>query len=402
MKKLLLTLFASFLFSACGGVFTPKEVQVSENLPRITSIKYISDMTSVALEWNNVSSLAIDGFYIYRSSVNEPQMKKIATINDALTTHYVDKNLEPNTTYVYMIQSFSKQGFVSLEGASVEAKTLERPAAIPFIQASENLANAVKLIWRPHPDTRIKSYVIQRNSARNNKFETIAEVNGRLNAEYIDTKLKPDQNFSYRVYAKTYDNVYSEPSEIVSSNTKALPPSVTNLSASVDLANKIVLNWDNTDFKDFAYYKIYSSSATLVPFTTLAKTQNTNYEDIINEAGKKKRYKVTIVDKDGLESPMPKEAIEGMTLGRPSAPIINLTAVQNNGVELAWVDTDNRARSYIVKRYGGDRDAVFKDITQKSLVDSNVIPGVSYRYEVISVDENGLESEPSKRVKIGN
>jgi len=402
MKKVLLSIFVSFLLSACAGLFTPKQIQVNESLPRITSLKYISDMTSIAFEWDNVSSQAIDGFYLYRSSPSDSAMKKVATINDSLATHYVDKNLEPDTTYIYMMQSFSKQGFISLDGTRIEAKTLPRPEAIPFIQASQNLAGAIKLIWRPHPDNRIKSYIVQRNSGKNGSFEEIAEVNGKLNAEYIDTKLKPEQSFSYRVYAKTYDNVYSEPSQIVSSTTKPLPPGVENLSASIDLANKIVLSWDNVDFKDFAYYKIYSSLATLIPYTTLAKTQGTSYEDIINEPGKKKRYKVTVVDTDGLESAMPKDGVEGATLGRPSAPIINLTAAQNNAVELGWVDTDARARSYIVKRYGGTQDAIFKDITQRSLRDDTITQGVNYRYEVISVDENGIESEPSKRVKIGN
>lgn len=402
MKKVLLSIFVSFLLSACSGVFTQKQVQVNENLPRIANLKHISDMTSIAFEWDNVSSQAIDGFYLYRSAPGESAMKKIATINDSLATHYVDKGLEPDTSYVYMMQSFSKQGFISLDGAHIEARTLPRPEALPFVQASQNLAGAIKIIWRPHPDTRIKSYIVQRNSGRNGAFEEIAEVQGRLNAEYIDTKLKPEQSFSYRVYAKTYDNVYSKPSEIVSSTTKPLPPGAQNVSASIDRAGKIVLSWDEVNFTDLAYYKIYSSSATLIPYTTLAKTRSTSYEDIITEPGKKKRYKVTVVDKDGLESAMPRNGVEGMSLGRPGAPVINLTAVQNGAVELGWVDTDARARTYIVKRYGGGSDAIFKDITQRSLTDNTATQGVNYRYEVISVDENGIESEPSKRVKIGN
>lgn len=400
MKKLLMIIVSVFYLSACStAMFQQKEIQVSENLPRIDEIKHISDMTSIAFEWQNVAASNIDGFYLYRGTGAE--MKLIATIKDKHQTHYVDRNLEPNTTYTYMLRTFSKAGFISQDGAIINATTLPRPEAIPFIQASQNLASAIKIIWRPHPDTRIESYEVQRNSGRNGEFEKIASIRGRLNVEYIDSDLKPEQNFVYRVFAITYDKVYSEPSAEVSSTTKALPPSVQYLSASTDLAGKIALQWDNEYFADFAYYKIYASSSALLPFTNIAKTTTNSYEDYVEDIGKKKSYKVTIVDKDGLESPMPKESVQGMTLGRLNAPVITLSAVRANGIEIGWENNDSRSVEYIVKRYGGQKDAIFKGLKTRNFTDTSAENGVVYKYEVIAVDINGIESEPSGKIKVG-
>ena len=66
--------------------------------------------------------------------------------------------------------------------------------------------------------------------------------------------------------------------------------------------------------KKLSYYKIYSTSNKFLPYTYLIKTTSNSYEDLINENGATRYYKITIVDKDGLESKKPGEPVVGMTL----------------------------------------------------------------------------------------
>ncbi|EAI6143411.1 ferrous iron transporter A [Campylobacter upsaliensis] len=390
----------TLLFSACSvaELTTPKQTQLNESLPKVQSLKSISDLSNVAFEWEPLYSENIQGFYLYRSSEKEPQMKLVATIKDKFQTHYVDTKLESGTKYQYMMKTFNEQGHFSEEGQVIEIATQPRPEPLAFVQAITNLPERIKLIWRPHTDLRVNAYIIEKKKVEDKKFAKIGEVKNRLSAEFID-EVKANENFLYRVSALTFDGVQSEPSEVLNSTSKALPPEITHLSASNDLNGKIMLSWDAPVYEDFSYFKIYATSSSFLPFTLLAKTDKNSYEDIVQGAGESKQYKITMVDKDGLESPMPKKGVEGKTLGLPASPSIILAQITSEGIVLEWVDNDNRAVEYEVKRYGGEQNAVFKGIKEKRLRDIKALAGVEYSYEVIAIDELGQRSAPSSKVK---
>ncbi|EAK1780985.1 fibronectin type III domain-containing protein [Campylobacter upsaliensis] len=390
----------TLLFSACSvaELTTPKQTQLNESLPKVQSLKSISDLSNVAFEWEPLYSENIQGFYLYRSSEKEPQMKLVATIKDKFQTHYVDTKLESGTKYQYMMKTFNEQGHFSEEGQVIEIATQSRPEPLAFVQAITNLPERIKLIWRPHTDLRVNAYIIEKKKVEDKKFAKIGEVKNRLSAEFID-EVKANENFLYRVSALTFDGVQSEPSEVLNSTSKALPPEITHLSASNDLNGKIMLSWDAPVYEDFSYFKIYATSSSFLPFTLLAKTDKNSYEDIVQGAGESKQYKITMVDKDGLESPMPKKGVEGKTLGLPASPTIILAQITSEGIVLEWADNDNRAVEYEVKRYGGDQNAIFKGIKEKRLRDIKALAGVEYSYEVIAIDELGQRSAPSSKVK---
>ncbi|EAJ4505948.1 fibronectin type III domain-containing protein [Campylobacter upsaliensis] len=390
----------TLLFSACSvaELTTPKQTQLNESLPKVQSLKSISDLSNVAFEWEPLYSENIQGFYLYRSSEKEPQMKLVATIKDKFQTHYVDTKLESGTKYQYMMKTFNEQGHFSEEGQVIEIATQPRPEPLAFVQAITNLPERIKLIWRPHTDLRVNAYIIEKKKVEDKKFAKIGEVKNRLSAEFID-EVKANENFLYRVSALTFDGVQSEPSEVLNSTSKALPPEITHLSASNDLNGKIMLSWDSPVYEDFSYFKIYATSSSFLPFTLLAKTDKNSYEDIVQGAGESKQYKITMVDKDGLESPMPKKGVEGKTLGLPASPSIILAQITSEGIVLEWADNDNRAVEYEVKRYGGDQNAIFKGIKEKRLRDIKALAGVEYSYEVIAIDELGQRSAPSSKVK---
>ncbi|MCR2059442.1 fibronectin type III domain-containing protein [Campylobacter helveticus] len=391
----------TLLFNACSvaELTTPKQTQLNESLPKVQSLKSMSDISNVAFEWEPLYGENIQGFYLYRSSEKEPQMKLVATIKDKFQTHYVDTKLESGTKYRYMMKTFNEQGHFSEDGQMIEISTQPRLEPLAFVQAITNLPKRIKLIWRPHTDLRVNAYIIERKRVEDKEFEKIGEVKNRLSAEFIDEDLKPNQNFQYRIIALTFDDVKSEPSEVLNSVSKALPPEVAHLSASNDLNGKIVLSWDAPAYEDFSYFKIYATSSSFLPFTLLAKTDKNTYEDIVQGAEESKRYKITMVDKDGLESPMPQNSVEGKTLGLPASPSIILAQSTSEGIILEWVDNDSRAVEYEVKRYGGEQNAIFKGIKEKRLKDVKALAGVEYSYEVISIDELGQRSQPSSKVK---
>ena len=407
MKKFYLSLCLSvltLLFSACGAsnslsFSSNKEVLVNESLPKIENLKSLSDITSIAFEWESLYDENVKGYYLYRIDEEGGAFKLVGTIKDKFQTHYVDTKLNPGTKYSYMMKTFNEQGHISEDGKVIEVSTALRLEALAFVQAITNLPNRIKLIWRPHTDFRVSSYIIERANGGSNEFKKLAEVKNRLSAEYIDYDLKPNESFNYRVFALSFDGVKSEPSEILSSTSKALPPQIEHLSASFDGSEKIILSWDTPLYDDFAYYKIYATSSSFLPYTLLAKTDKNSYEDIVEGAGKSKYYKVTMVDKDGLESAMPKEGVEGKTLDLPLSPSIILAQITNEGINLEWIDNDSRAVEYEIRRYGGNENAIFKGVKEKRLRDIKALAGIEYSYEIIAIDAAGLRSKPSNKVK---
>ena len=131
----------------------------------------------------------------------------------------------------------------------------------------------------------------------------------------------------------------------------------------------------------------------------LAKTSNNSYEDLINTNGSKRYYKVTFVDKDGLESQSQDKSVVGQTLSQDLAPVLNAPIINNNTVVLNWSTGANVAK-FTVERSGGGSQKVVENILSSSYVDSDVIKGTRYTYQIYSVDEYGIGSIKSNKISV--
>ncbi|MDA3908512.1 MAG: hypothetical protein PF437_05445 [Sulfurimonas sp.] len=291
MKKLIVLISLSVLIlfvSGCQNTLQPPAKPViDQSLPILSNIKFLTEVTEVGFEWEPSSDERVSGYYIYRSNpeVTNGKLTRIATIKDKYSSHFVDTKLKPQTEYSYQFSTYSQAKRESRQSETLVAKTQPLIESISFLKAITGLPNRVKLIWRPHTSQRVEGYIIERNEFSSTKWEELASVNGRLTAEYIDSGLKENRVFRYRVKVKTYDGLISKESEIVQAGTKPLPIGIKNLSASRDIPKKIVLNWSASTEKDFSYYKVYRAINPLLFYTYLAKTKDITYEDLLNENG---------------------------------------------------------------------------------------------------------------------
>lgn len=372
----------------------PKKQSTNEHLPMINSFNTISDMTQIAFEWQRVDDPEVAGYEIYRAQ-NGEELKKIATIKDKYATHYVDTKLSPATTYEYAMATYDKNGASSLLGTRYSVQTEQALGAVEFVQVLSDLPTRAKVIWAPHDDVRVSGYIIERNDMSENKWKKIAEVKGRLVAEYIDTNLIPAHTYSYRIIAKTSDGVKSAVSEQGSANVKPLPHEVLNLIASSKEPKKIVLSWERSPEEDIKHYVIYSARSNYLPATKLATTQDTRYEDYIDSNGATRYYKVTAVDITGGESPKQEAYVQGSTLPAPNEPSISTARYNGASVELAW-SGDSRSRSYKIYKKSKS-GAVIIPATSTSYYDGDIEMGQSYTYEISALDEYGLESDKSRK-----
>ena len=407
LMKITSLLFLILLISGCStknGLLDTTEPKIDDTLESIQSksVRNISDITAIAFEWQKVDDSRVDGYNIYRANTQEEgaKLSHIALINNKYSTHFVDDDLEPNTKYIYALSSNTAQGYESKPTSSVEVSTLDRPSAVSFIQAISNLPRQIKILWRPHTNQSIEYYKVQRSTPQTSEWDTLKTLDGRLQSEFIDTKLEDNIVYIYRVTAYTFEDIASYPSEIVRAQTKALPEGVNNLIASTNQPRKILLNWQAAENKDVIRYNIYRNNTPDGSFSYLKSVSNETlmYEDFINKDGKTFFYKLTATDIDNLESSLNNNSVMGITLPKLNKPTLTLAQIQGEKAILNWQKGDDRAVSFnvykTIKNSMFDvKEEKFTNVTDVRFEDNDIVRGVEYQYSVESIDEYGIISE---------
>lgn len=401
------------LFSGCNPQpETPTERKINQALPAVesSSVLFLSDYTSVALEWKAVKEPEIQGYYIYRSNMNldGTKMRRVKEVHNKYSNHYLDKDLEPNMKYAYRITTFNDKNEESTETEPVLVQTLPLFESVSLLEAISNLPRQIKIQWRPHTDPRISHYLLETSDPQNPKWRQFKKVEGRYNAEYIQDDLGDNEVHMYRIKAVTFDGIVSKPSEMVTATTKPLPDQVVSLTASNDIPKKIRLSWGKSPTVDVISYNIYRASSVDGSYAKLgtAPVEHNIFEDMIDEDGKAYFYKLTTVDKDGLESNV-KDAQPkmGQTLAKPAMPIISLALQQDGKVILNWKAGDDRAISYNiykekVESWSSSEKLVIPNVEGLRFEDMEVQRGVKYKYSIQAVDQYGLVSQRTKESTI--
>jgi fibronectin type 3 domain-containing protein len=390
------------MLNGCLNPSAPRKPVVDPNLPTITDVRTLPDITQIALEWSPVHDLKVEGYHIYRAEAdnNNGSLDRVATINDRYTAHFTDTNLYPETKYIYRISTFSKDKLESNPSENIRVTTRNSIEPLPFVQAMMGLPGRIKVIWRPHPSERVSAYVVERNDFSSTKWTHLATVEGRLSAEYIDSGLDGSKSYRYRVMAKTHDGILSIPSQVVDAQTKPLPPVIENIKTTRDLPKKIVLSWNASPSNNILHYNVYRANFSNLFYTLLVKTKATSYEDVIKDDGVARYYYVTVTDKDGLESLRQNIPAMGSTLEAPLPPAINVTKHDGTSILIGWYDTSNRADRYRIERASKSGTLTYINVMRNTFVDNDVKPGTEYTYTVYTIDANGLVSKPSSKAVI--
>jgi fibronectin type 3 domain-containing protein len=418
MKRLVKILLAGSLlwFSGCSvNQLQKKEVikpKIDHNLPKInsTSIKFIPDINAISLEWQGYEEANVYGYHIYRSNLQQDgeKLKRIATIKNRYSNHYLDdEDLKPNTTYLYAISVIGPNDTESIISDAVKINTYPVIEPVSLLIAKSNLPRSVKLFWRPHTNIAVNKYIIERKSLQGDKWSRLKIIKNRLNAEYIDTRLKDDTTYSYRIKAMRFDGIVSEPSKVAIATTRALPKGGLNLKATINQPRNITLHWEMTQDPNVVKYNIYHSSSANGYYNLLvsAPVDTNTFEDKLNENGKIKFYKITTVDKDGLESDLKTiTPVMGKTIAQPVKPTITLALIQDNKVILNWKSGDNRAVAYNIYKkidrgfFQPSEIKVIKNIQGLRFEDGDIVRGVTYKYSIEAIDKDGIVSQKTDEV----
>jgi len=398
----------AILIAGCstGGPKTYTEPKIDETLPTPQNVKVLSGITSVAFEWDKIDDTAVEGFVIYRSE-DEGKLFKVAKTDSRFSTHYVDSGLKPDQGYSYRLTTYNAKDFESEPSKMVTVKTQDIPEAISYIDKVENLPRMAKLIFRPHTDPSIVGYKIERQTPQKKEWKEIASLEGRLNAEFIDTGLEDDKVYEYRIFAARFDGIKSYPSNTVSTVTKKLPPRILDAEASKNIPKKIKVVWLAPKNANALTYNIYTSDFHDGPFQKKTTVDATEYVDILENDGKVVYYKITATDKDGLESKMPEISLQGSTKAKPLTPTIIKADIVNSVPVIEWSSRDVNVVEFKVTRkkilgYFSKESVDFTGIKERKFTDTNegFVPNVEFQYSITAIDNDGIESVPSEKVSL--
>lgn len=403
LAKAVSALFLAAIISGCGTkddlLDRPK---IDPNLPKPSNVRTMSDRGSIGFEWDYASNPAIEGYKIYRSKEGM-ESEHIATLKDRFVSHYADSELKPETMYSYRFSSYTKDGIESDATPVVSVKTAPVLEPISFIAAVNNLPKRAKIVWRPHVSPDVVEYLIQKSGENDKNWDDIAKVSPRLMAEYIDTKVSSGKLYRYRVIAKTFDGSYSKPSEAVTVSTKELPLPVTSIYATKNLPKQISVTWESPQQKEFEKFNLYRADKPESKFDLVYSGVEKKFLDKIDGDGEVRYYKVSVVDKDGLESPFELSAT-GVTRPKPLTPTFTLATIRENRVHLAWSSAEKEAVTFkITKKWGGflsKQSITFTDIKGFSFEDKDVDLGQKYQYYIEAIDVDGIVSRPSDEVEL--
>ncbi len=408
---------AAFLLilSGCGVTPKPKEKVVIDNsLPivKLTQSGTFIDMNAIAFEWSSIEDERVEGIYIYKQTIGEKISKQAKvsgpshykTINNRFATHFVDRNVKPDTGYIYSFKTFSKEAESKMSKEKV-INSLPVLQSVVWIKSIPNMPRTAKIIWRPHTNQKVKSYLVERRTLAESKWKRIAKIDGRLSAEFIDMNLKDSFVYKYRVRVLTFDGIISTPSDIVKVVTKKLPISIKNINATTDLPKKIDITWEKSTTEDFARYYLYRAEKSNGSYKLIAKLYNNRFTDSIDEDGKEFFYRVSAVEKDGLESIYDRISVQGVTLVKPATPTLAEARLIGGKIEISWNPGDKRAKSFTVikKVKTGWFDAEIEEfvgITGNKFIDAEIGPNITYYYKVYASDKYSIKSKPSIEIEI--
>jgi Zn-dependent protease with chaperone function/fibronectin type 3 domain-containing protein len=207
----------------------------------------------VPLTWDKAPISIIQSYNLYKSekAKTEPEFyKNIAGLN---SVEFNDTIVENGKTYYYCLSSVDVYNNESEKSKIIKVKTKSAPVLIRGLKI-ENSDKSVKLKWS-NSKNRIKNGKINiyRSSGDDNLilYETIHV--GEL--EFIDKKVKKENEYKYCVRVESLDGLLSKSSNIVGCKIEKEGSEEVVLAGSYKKMSKIVyLKWENPENEKFEIY----------------------------------------------------------------------------------------------------------------------------------------------------
>ncbi len=345
-----------------------------------------STQNAVSLSWSAATDdVGVEGYTIYR---NDNELATTADLN------YTDNTVAYGITYSYAVSAYDADGYVSERTAAIEVEILDitDPSVPAGLTITSQTSNSLSLSWSSSTDNvGVTGYNIYRDGA------FLAGVSGLT---FTDDDVTAGNTYAYEVSALDAAGNESSPSgevtaEIAEAGDTEAPTIPAGLTLQVLATEVVQLTWNaSNDNTGVTGYNVYRNEA------LLGTTALTSYTDSTIVQGNTYEYTITAFDAAGNESaPASPVSVGGTDVVPPSVPAgLMVLSVAEAGISIAWHNaTDNvEVTGYNIFR-DGDMHGTAEDT---SMLDVDVVPGLTYVYRVSAFDAAGNESGQSDPLTI--
>ncbi len=360
----------------------------------------------VALTWTAPRSDGVVEYIVERTASGSGSWRRVgsSTVPSFRDGGVKGCDLADSTTYRYRVVAKNRVGAEGAPSQEVEAKTLPPPAKVVDFRAVTDQVRCAPLSWRESPEADVSGYEIERAEGEDAAFGPHVAVGKSGTFEDGKRKegdLKDGVVYRYRIRAVNPVGGQGEWSDVATVLTKPMPKVPTGLATTRDVAGKVSLKW-NANAEDFVNgYDVESRSENGWFRSTVAeKTAACAAEDNGLKAGEIRLYRIRALDRYGRASDWSAE-VQGAARPLPDPPR-DIRAVRvDNGYKITFApprDGMTEFRIYRKKFMGSD---LVKTIKTKEVTIDAPPAGETEDMVVTAVDECGLESVQSEKVRIG-
>ncbi|MDE5925189.1 MAG: fibronectin type III domain-containing protein, partial [Helicobacter sp.] len=289
---------------------SPFSETISAKTHSISAVSYVEAISNyprkVKIIWNPHQDTRVSGYIVERRDKNG-NWQEISKIQNRLLVEYLDTKLDDGTTYEYQIYAYNANGSRSLPSKSVQATTKPKPVQITNFKATNNIPKQINLSWNLHKNPEVTSYKILRSSFISSFYTTLATLPSNTDS-YQDLIGKDGEQYSYKIVATDKDGIDSLETGPISGSTLAVPNAPNITYARIENGS-VVLKWNPTDNRATEYIVYKKDSLFFGETLRYNKVLTTEFIDKEVKAGEKYYYRVSAIDKNGLESKTSQEVV---------------------------------------------------------------------------------------------
>lgn len=402
------------------GTFSP-EVGVTTLPPPSTpeGLTAASDeLRCVPLVWNASEDPFVEGVEVWRRALDdEGDGEKLAWVQGKENLRYLDGGGNPGKLgddqgFAYRLVARNGVGSRSEPGEWVEARTRMKPPMVLGVDAESGLPRRVKVSWLASEDEAVNAYRIERAEG-DGDFAELVMVEGRGTESFVDvgtetssffggTKQHPltdGARYRYRVVAVNPAGAVSEMAAEAEAVTKEVPVAPKAPRVVSNLPGKIRVEWAAPESEDVSGY-ILEGSDSNGAWKERARGPERSFTEEELPPNTSRRYRLRVVDLDGLEGDA-SEVVAGRSKALPGCPEqITVTWVEER-VCLKWqAPKQEDITGYRVweKKMLGKTEWAMVEEAELWMKGEEV--GKRKRFQVQSMDADGLESELSEVVEV--
>ena len=165
--------------------------------------------TSIKLSWSDSGK-----FIVYRGNTSNGNFNQRGQTN---LNEYIDKNLNPSTTYFYEVKSKNNFG-LSDPSNIASATTVDLPPSAPILKVSSTSTNTITFSWTEN-STRVNGFKLYRSQLLTDTYTQIA-TSSKNATSYTDAGLKSESVYYYKIRSFNSGGD-SEDSNVVIATTKS-------------------------------------------------------------------------------------------------------------------------------------------------------------------------------------